>query len=399
MAAMVSSLHKLRVPLACLLAAPAALPGQFLRIVEPGTLESSGPERYIRNLVSGRVVVGGGAAPPKPVSIALVCGDWFRPKGLTDGHGRFKFRPERHPDVTAALARAGSSAGGGEHSREILYMVVWPDDLLPCFVTAELPGYRSVGIQVGILAQDGVTLVGDASRVDVGFIVLHRFEDFEGYARSATTSRAPSSARKSYQSGLQALRRANPSYKQAASHFEKAVEAYPEFAGAWSALGAARFDLGDEGGALQAFTRSINADPDYLMPYEIMMGMVLRNQNWEELEWLVERYLEMSSKAPMVLYMGIISAGNLDKFSLAEDRSRALKKLGEKDYWAMGHIILAKKYENRTNFEGAAKSYEAILSVYPNHSTATTMKRRLHEWQKLSVIEPRSKPIADKAAP
>ena len=397
---MVSAAYKLRVPLACLLAATAVLPGQFLRIVEPGTLASSGPDvRYIRNLVSGRVVVGGGAAPRKPVSIGLVCGDWFRPKGLTDVHGRFKFRPERHADVTASLARTSSSAGGGAYSREILYLVLWPEDLLPCFVTAELAGYRSVGIGAGLLAQDGVTLVGDASSVDVGFIVLHRFEDFEGYARSATTSLAPSSARNSYKSGLQALRRANPNYKQAASHFEKAAEAYPEFAGAWSALGAARFDLGDEGGALQAFTRSINADPDYLMPYEIMMEMVLRNQNWEELEWLVERYLEMSSNAPMVLYMGVFSSANLDKFSLVEDRLMALEKLSEKDYWAKGHIILARKHEDRTNFKGAAKSYEAILSVYPNHSTAETMKRRLYEWQKLNVIEPRSKPNAGKTAP
>lgn len=388
------------VALACLLAGTSVLSAQVLKIVEPGAVGSSGSDNwYIRNLVYGRAVVGGGAAPPMPVAIALVCGNWIRSKGQTDARGRFRFRPERHADVSAAIARAAKVVGGEAYSREILYQVSWPGDLVPCEVTAELAGYRTVSIEVGLLALDGVTLVGDRSQVDVGFVILHRLEDFDGYARSSTTSLAPSAARNSYESGVRALEKRIPNLEQAASRFEKAVEAFPEFAGAWSALGLTRWTLGDDGEALQAFTRAINADPKYLMPYEVVMEMVLESQNWAELDRLTERYLEVSPNAPMTLYMSVAAALNLDNLTLAEKRMAKLAELGEKDYWAKSHAILAVKQENNSKFNEAAKAYEAFLSVYPDHSTADQLKRKLHDWRRLKVIAGEDEPDASKPVP
>ena len=400
MAAVVSLVRGHCIALACLLAGASVLPAQILKIIEPGSAESGESNAwYIRNLVSGRVVVGGGGAPPMPVAIGLACGDWFRSKGHTNASGRFRFRPERHADVTAAIARAAESPSGGAYISEIQYQVPWPGDLVPCDVTAELPGHRTVSIEVGLLAQDGVTLVGDRSEVDVGFMILHRFEDFVGYARSSTTSLVPRAARNLYENGVNALERRIPGYEQAASRFEKAVEVFPEFAGAWSALGFTRWILGDDGGALQAFTRAINADPKYLMPYEVMMEMVLENQNWEELDQLTERYLELSPDAPMALYMSVAAALNLDKLTLAEERMGQLKDLGEKDYWAKSHAILAVKQENNSKFKEAAKSYEAFLSVYPDHSTADKLKRKLYDWRRLKVIDQPTESKASKVDP
>ena len=270
---------------------------------------------------------------------------------------------------------------------------------MPCDVTAELAGYRTVSIEVGLLAYDGVTLVGDRSQADVGFVILHRLEDFDGYARSSTTSLAPSAARKAYESGVRALERRVPNLEQAASRFERALEVFPEFAGAWSALGLTRWTLGDDGEALQAFTRAINADPKYLMPYEVMMEMVLESQNWEELGRLTERYLEVSPTAPMTLYMSVAAALNLDKLALAEERMGKLEELGAKDYWAKSHAILAVKQENNSKFKEAAKAYEAFLSVYPNHSTADMLKRKIFEWKRLKVIDEPNPPDATKATP
>lgn len=388
------------VALACLLAGTSVLPAQLLKIVKPGAADLSGSDKwYIRNLVYGRVVIGGGGAPPMPVAIALVCGDWIHSQGQTDARGRFRFRPQRHADVNAAIARAGKDPAGEAYSREILYQVSWPGDLVPCDVTAELAGYRAVSIEVGLLAQDGVTLVGDRSQEDVGFMILHRLEDFDGYARSSTTSLAPSAARKAYESGVRALERRVPNLEQAASRFERALEVFPEFAGAWSALGLTRWTLGDDGEALQAFTRAVNADPKYLMPYEVMMEMVLESQNWEELGRLTERYLEISPTAPMTLYMSVAAALNLDNLALAEERMGELEELGAKDYWAKSHAILAVKQENNSKFKEAAKAYEAFLSVYPDHSTADTLKRKIFEWKRLKVIDEPNPPDATKAAP
>ena len=88
-----------------------------------------------------------------------------------------------------------------------------------CSVTIRLKGYRTTQ----------ATLRNDA------VIVLKRLGDNEGSMVSMTALKAPEEARKVYGKGVVAM--TDEKWAAAQKHFERAVEIYPEYAGAWSDLG------------------------------------------------------------------------------------------------------------------------------------------------------------------
>ena len=362
------------------------LPAQSYMLVD-GQDSPPANTRYVIESVEGRVVVGGGASPPGRVRVALVCGNFVRPGGLADVHGRFKHRIPRHPSLELGIKHAKAIHGTDLGGRQVVYEVSDPALLLPCDVTAELEGYRSTSAEVGLLAEDGVTVVGDRSRIDLGFLILHHLEDLDHYARSSTTSQATGVARRAYLAGIRALENRFPDYERAASRFERAVEAYPGFAGGWSALGLARWILGNDGAALQAFTRAINADPNYLMPYEVMMEMVAESENWEELESLAAAYLELSPDAPLVLYMGVAAAANLDNLEVLRERIDRLEALGERDYLTRSFAMAGAILEQKTSLGEAAGFYEAFIAADPDHHGVPQLKRKLTDWRALGVVD------------
>lgn len=374
------------------------LPAQSYMLVEGGDAPPA-KTRYVIESVEGRVVVGGGASPPGRVRVALVCGNFVRPGGLADEHGRFKHRTPRHPSLEAGIRHAKAIYGTDLGGRQVMHEIPEPALLSPCDVTAELEGYRSTSAEVGLLAVDGVTVVGDRSRIDLGFLVLHHLEDLDHYARSSTTSQATGPARRAYVAGIRALENRFPDYERAASRFEKAVEAYPGFAGGWSALGLTRWILGNDGAALQAFTRAINADPKYLMPYEVMMEMVAENENWEELDALAAAYLEISTDAPLVLYMGVAAAANLDNLELLQERIDRLEAMGERDYLAKSYAMAGAILEQKTSLGEAAGFFEAFIAADPDHHSVPQLRRKLNDWRALGVIDGSSAQSAEKAPP
>lgn len=384
--------------IAVFLATATLLPAQSYMLVD-GQDTPPANTRYVIESVEGRVVVGGGASPPGRVRVALVCGNFVRPGGLADAQGRFKHRIPRHPSLEAGIKHAKAIHGTDLGGRQVVHEIPEPALLLPCDVTAELEGYRSTSAEVGLLAVDGVTVVGDRTRIDLGFLVLHHLEDLDHYARSSTTSQATGPARRAYAAGIRALENQFPEYERAASRFEKAVEAYPGFAGGWSALGLTRWILGNDGAALQAFTRAINADPKYLMPYEVMMEMVAENENWEELESLAAAYLEISPDAPLVLYLGVAAAANLDKLELLRERIDRLEALGERDYLTRSYAMAGAILEQKTSLGEAAGFFEAFIAADPDHYGVPQLKRKLNDWRALGVIDGASAPSAEKAPP
>lgn len=154
--------------------------------------------------------------------------------------------------------------------------------LFHCHLTAHLTGYRSDRLPLGS--------AGSLERNNVGTIVLHRLKGVEGHTVSLTSLKAPRDATKAYDKGARMLRRMSPNYQKRAAHLEAAVEAYPEYAEAWAALGEARLGLENLPGAKDALTASIDADPKYLGPYEPLMQMAYLHGEWGVLNALSERY-------------------------------------------------------------------------------------------------------------
>lgn len=332
----------------------------------------------------GRVVTDGGEAPPERVVIKLNCGTRSMPQGYTDRKGQFSFQPGRNPHMLAD-ASVSYAGRGGVMSQGLTTGPSGSATLSHCHLEAELAGYRSDRLQLPMLRMGST---------DVGLIVLHRLEGLIGDTVSITTLAAPANAKKAYQKGIKALRKMNPNREQAVRHLERAVQAYPKYAPAWLALGEARMGLDDAEGARQAYTRSIEADPKFLLPYQPMMQMALDQNDWADVESLAASYLKLSPRSSKFRFLSALAAASLRDLSRAESILQSMGELNEKDDWPLSYVIMAMVHEGRAEWEQAADEYTAYIGLSLDDRTVGMAKRRLYEWEMLQVIEPRETMLA-----
>lgn len=349
----------------------------------------SGQQRMRRPVfISGKVVTDSGEPPPERVLVKMDCNGNARAQGYTDSKGRFSFQP--NSDVSLLMTDASVGTGWNPRTTTNSGLTTGASgrvNLLACSLLVHLPGYRSDRLPLGV--------VGSLERNDVGVIVLHRLEGVEGHTVSLTSLTAPREARKRYEKGTRMLRRTTPNYEKSAAHFEQALEVYPEFAEAWYALGEARLGLNDQQGAREAFSRSIDADPKLLKPYEPLIQMAYQHGEWAILNTLSERYLKLSPGSDQVRFLAAVSAANLGDMELAESLVSRLRDEGDAKNWPMTHIVMAMVYEDRRQFEKAATEYETFLKVSSDPAVVPRVKRLLFEWESLRVIQPRRDVLAE----
>ena len=333
----------------------------------------------------GRVVTNAGEPPPERVVVKLNCGTSSRPQDYTDRKGHFSFQPYSNQSLMFADASVNRTSPVGGRSG-LTVGSTGGANLSQCHLEAELPGYRSDRLSLGMLRMGSN---------DVGLIVLHRLEGLIGATVSVTTLAAPASAQKAYRKGVKALRKMRPNREEAIRHLERAVEVYPEYATAWAALGEARRGLEHEDSARTAYTRAMEADPKFLLPYGPLMDLALNRMDWTELESLTERYLKLSPRSAKTRFLSALAAVNQYDLARAESHVQSLKELNEKDSWPLSYVIMAAVYEGRAEWERAAHEYRAYIDLAPDLKTVEMAKRRLHEWQMLQIIEPRETIVAE----
>lgn len=254
-------------------------------------------------------------------------------------------------------------------------------NLSHCWLYAELPGYRSSEVWLGM--SRGMTLS------KVGTIVLSPIEGASGGPVSFTTLTAPKQAKKAYERGAKALRSVEePDHARAIPFLERAVEVHPEFAAAWEALGRARLGLGERAGAREAFERAVEIDDRFLKPYVALTEMAVEEKDWIELESLTDRYLAMSPGSMKMRLFNSFAALKSGKSSKAKAMAEMIENAGEMDDWPMTYLILAEVYTDWGEFKEAAKLYEAYLSTLPDGQYSEQIKRTLYDWSELRVIEP-----------
>lgn len=335
---------------------------------------------YLPIILAGRVIVEGEEGLPEPVVIRVSCGGGSLPQDYTDRRGRFSFQPSCNPvlamsDASARWAFFGAPSGSPFDA------VRGPWNLSHCWLYAELPGYRSSEIWLGMSRPMRMSRVGT--------IVLSRIDGASGDPVSLTTLTAPKSARKAYEKGAKLLRSVEePDYARAIPFLERAVELHPEFAAAWEALGRARAGLGERESAREAFERAVEIDGQFLKPYLALVNMAVEDKDWTELESLTDRYLAMSPGSMKLRLFNSFAALKNGNSSKAKVMAEMIESAGEMDDWPMTYLILAEVYTDSGDFNEAAKLYEAYLSTLPGGQYSEQIKRTLNDWSELRVIEP-----------
>ncbi|MDA1316001.1 MAG: hypothetical protein O2968_21980 [Acidobacteria bacterium] len=184
-------------------------------------------------IVSGKVLLDDGTAPPDPVKIERVCSGQAVPEGFTDGKGRFTIELGADSAATMTDASVPTAAdgniGGGFLQDPFGGVGTTSGGLgrvnpLGCELRAELAGYESDAISLGRRTT--------MSHPDVGTIVLRRKQDVQGTAISVTSLEAPKKARKMYENARKEVFKKEPDFKKAMAQLEETVATYPEFAAA-----------------------------------------------------------------------------------------------------------------------------------------------------------------------
>ena len=121
-------------------------------------------------IVSGKVLLEDGTAPPDPVRIERVCGGQAVPEGFTDGKGRFTI--ELGSDPSAAMTDASiptdadGNIGGGFMQDPFGGVGTSSGGLgrvnpLGCQLRAELAGYESDSVSLGRRCAERFDEIGD----------------------------------------------------------------------------------------------------------------------------------------------------------------------------------------------------------------------------------------------
>lgn len=177
--------------------------------------------------VRGRIVTDDGMPLPRSSQVALRCGAAAQPAVGVDPEGWFKF---------SSLS-----------------------DLRGCSATVTARGYRTASVELARLAVDPL----------IPAVILHRLGKNHGESISVSHLAAPAAATRHFHAAVRELEgAAGGGIEKALAHLQSATEAYPSYAQAWFEIGRLHLALGDASSALQAFQRSVQADPWFVSPYE-----------------------------------------------------------------------------------------------------------------------------------
>jgi tetratricopeptide (TPR) repeat protein len=163
---------------------------------------------------------------------------------------------------------------------------------------------------------------------------------------SVTTLRAPKEARKTFDQGLE-LRGKNK-FPEAAASFEKAVAIYPDYAEAWSVLGAIQYQLRETGAARRSLGEAIRLDSKLAGPWRVMGFMACDAARWEDAVKDLDQatLLEPLSSAMAWFYSGLADY-RLGRLNDAERNIRQSISLDRRPNsqgeYLLGVVLIAKK--------------------------------------------------------
>ena len=177
--------------------------------------------------VRGRIVTDDGMPLPASAQVALRCGGLEQPAVGVDQKGWFE------------IARPSDSQG--------------------CSALIEARGYRTARVELTALPPDP----------HIPAAVLHRLGKNHGESISVSNLAAPEVATQHFHAAVRELEGpSDAGIDKALADLQSATQAYPGYAQAWFEMGRLQLALGNASEALQAFRRSVQADPWFVSPYE-----------------------------------------------------------------------------------------------------------------------------------
>lgn len=179
---------------------------------------------------------------------------------------------------------------------------------------------------------------------------------------------------------------------KAAVELDQAVQLRPEFAEAWSDLGAARKTLGDDSGALSAFRQAVSFKPeDAVAQYRLGSQLLETGAAHEAVDHL-EAAARLDTKNQSVLnalQRALRQDGQLARADAVKKRlTEVLRERDEADQKMVAAFELNNRgaeLEKAGDIRGALEKYRAALDLLPEHAgiraNVAVALLKLGDWQ------------------
>ncbi|MEE8583354.1 MAG: tetratricopeptide repeat protein, partial [Acidobacteriota bacterium] len=348
--------------------------------------------------LAGRVLLDDGSPPPEEVQVELLCDGQSVRLVSTRRDGNFSTDLGGHRPPGASETRSGyfgNGVAGDARGQDAGFLnqggvgslrSAGPGriDLTGCqFRVIPVAGFESTSLQLGIRSALG--------KPDVGTITLRRLEGIAGTSVSFNTLKAPPKASKAYEKAKKELSKEKPDFSKVSKELEKAVNAYSEFAAAWSLLGEARVHGGQAQAAREAFERAIAADPEYIRPYLGLARLELRQKSWESAGQLAERLLELNPNVPESHYIRGVSSYYLGQPEPAQQAFQTLQSRGASKSYPMSLFLLGMIQARQGEIPDAAAQFRSYIELAPQpdpQGLIEKLKMQLSSWEEQGLIKP-----------
>lgn len=364
---------------------PGTNPNRF-----PGSTDPNNrfPDQSRPIFISGKVLLDDGTPPPEQVTIERVCNGNPRAQAYTDSKGRFQFQFGQTQGILqdASIGSPGLGGidgqqpgmGGNRSSTGLGGSGIGERDLMGCEIRANLPGYRSDSVNLGLRRS--------FDDPNIGTIVLHRLAGVEGVSISVVALQAPKDAKKAFDKGRDLLKKNKET--EAETQFAKATELYPKYSTAWFELGKLKESQKDAAAARKAYTQALAADPKYVNPYRQLFGMSVREQNWKETADTTSRLLKLDPvDFPDAYFFNAVANYYLKNWDEAEKNVREAQKLDSHNRLPKSSQLLGAILAEKRDYAGAAEQIKRYVASLPEGQEADSVKKQLAELEKMAVAK------------
>ena len=339
-----------------------SMPAPPSNITRPDSLADSGFYGYWTNMTGqgraggallGKLNIEGEPLLWNPVAVSVSC------------QGKTVFTTQTDPKGNFAIASVKVQGNLSQQSDEQRQMETHFEG---CTVQGEFAGFHS----------NAITITQRNLRDDpnLGILTLSRTGGREaGTAFSDTIESAPAAAVKSFEKARSELLEQKPDRAQ--HDLEKAVEIYPSFAEAWYQLGRLQ-ESSSASDAQNSFSKSVAADPKFVLPYERLAILSSQSNKWQETVDSTNRALQLNPAGTAQLwYLSALGNYQLGKADAAEESAKKSLALDPTHTMPNTEQLLAVILAKKGDFKGAVEHLRSCLTYLPSGPNADLLKKQI----------------------
>jgi tetratricopeptide (TPR) repeat protein len=340
------------------------------------------PDSTLPNMVgvSGKVALDDGTSLKDRALIQSDCHGVITAEGYTDTKGAFSIQfTNKEPNQASTASETPTTR---VDPSTIRYDT--PRNWRDCDLRAVLPGFVSQVVALG-------SRTPSFGNTDIGTIQLHRLSAAEDLTVSATSARAPGDARKDYEKGLEDTK--NGKLDSAQEKFQKAVQAFPQYAAAWLELGRVQAQKNDTAGARQSFHQAIAADGRFISPYRELASLAGHDKQWQELADTSDQLIKLNAlDFPEFWFSNAVAKFHLQNYDAAENSARQGIKIDPQHRIPKLEYVLGIIEAQKGDYQGAGEHLRKYLSLSPSAAEAADTRKKIEDVERLSAAAPAPKP-------